>query len=145
MRAIAFACLHLLCHVAYVMCVRERGYVRPPSCAVRLGGAARRARPDRMVLSGVGHETWPPFAGWRGLRERAVRSHFNNTLFAFEGSGWGPNEAIMSNFGLFYNVAVLGAGAPEAGIKAMLHFGQPALFYLWTPHAMLADFELPPS
>jgi hypothetical protein len=76
------------------------------------------------------------------LRDPAVRSHFNDTLFAFEASGWGPNEAMMSNFGLFYTVVVLGAGAAEARIKAMLQSGQPALFYLWTPHAMFANFKL---
>ena len=87
-------------------------------------------------------DKWPALAGWRGLRDPAVRSHFNNTFFAFEPTGWGPNEAMMANFGLSYTMVFLGADSAVADIEGMLDSGQPALFFLWTPHAILANHEL---
>ena len=86
-------------------------------------------------------ERWNALAGYRGLRDPAVRWHFNNTFLAFE-PGWGPDQELLTNLDLHYDVENLGADAAPNTIRARLDAGLPALFYLWTPHPLNAKFSL---
>ena len=82
-------------------------------------------------------ETWGALAGWRGLREPAVRRHFNDTLYAFEPT-WGPETSkLMSSLDLNYNVLFLGAGEALSVLGARLKADRPTLFFLWSPHAFV--------
>jgi hypothetical protein len=87
-------------------------------------------------------ELWNALAGYRGLKVPAVSRHFNNTFLAFEAEGWGPNQALMTNLGLPYELAFLGAGAAPDAIRARLDAGIPALFYLWSPHGFNVRYGL---
>jgi hypothetical protein len=87
-------------------------------------------------------ERWNALAGWRGLKDLAVRQHFSNTFLAFESEGFGPNEALLANLGLGYEIAVLGAGTAGDVIQSRLDAGVPALFYLWSPHPLNARYSL---
>jgi len=86
-------------------------------------------------------EHFNALAGYRGLKDPAVRQHFNRTLLAFE-AGWGPNEDLMTNLGLRYEVANLGADAAPIVIQARLDAFIPTLFYLWSPHVFNARYAL---
>ena len=86
-------------------------------------------------------ERWNAIAGWRGLKDPEVQRYFNSTLLAFT-RDWGDQQRIMSNLGLAYNVAYLGAeGAPDA-IRARLAASLPVLFYLWSPHPFNAQYSI---
>ena len=86
-------------------------------------------------------ERWNSLAGYRGLRDPAVRRHFNGTFLAFERS-WGDEELRMANLDLHYDVEYLGADAAPRAIQARLDAGLPTLFYLWSPHPLNARFSL---
>ena len=86
-------------------------------------------------------ERWNALAGWRGLKDPAVRQHFGRFL-AFEADGWGPNQELMTNLNLPYEMDYLGASAAADVIRAKLDAGLPALFYLWSPHAFNARYSL---
>jgi hypothetical protein len=49
---------------------------------------------------------------------------------------------MFANLGLDYDVDFLGAGAAADAIKARLAGGVPTLFYLWSPHALNAQYIL---
>jgi ABC-type proline/glycine betaine transport system substrate-binding protein len=87
-------------------------------------------------------ERWTGLAGYRGLKDPEVERHFNGTFLAFEAEGWGPNQELMTNLGLRYDVAYLGAAAAPDAIRARLDAGLPAFFYLWSPHALNARYSL---
>ena len=86
-------------------------------------------------------EHWNALAGYRGLRDPAVRQYFNGTFLAFE-KDWGPNQALITNLVLRYDVAYLGAHAAPAEIRARLDAGVPAFFFLWSPYALNARYRL---
>ncbi len=86
-------------------------------------------------------ERWNALAGWRGLKDPAIRQHFGRFL-AFEADGWGPNQELMTNLNLPFEIDHLGASAAEDVIRARLDAGLPALFYLWSPHAFNARYSL---
>ena len=86
-------------------------------------------------------ERWNALAGWRGLKDPAIRQHFGRFL-AFEANGWGPNQELMTNLNLPFGIEYLGASAAEDVIRARLDAGLPALFYLWSPHAFNARYSL---
>jgi ABC-type proline/glycine betaine transport system substrate-binding protein len=48
----------------------------------------------------------------------------------------------LSNLGLRYAVAYLGADAATDAIRARLDTGLAALFYLWSPHPFHARYSL---
>ena len=85
---------------------------------------------------------WNALAGYRGLRDPQVRRHFNGTFLAFEAEGWGPNQELMTNLNLRYDVAYLGATAAADAIRARLDAGLATFFYLWSPHALNARYSL---
>ena len=94
-------------------------------------------------------ETWPELAGWRGLRNPAVRSHFNNTFWAYGAvgddcsRGWGPNPDLMTNLGLQYEFFCIGdQAAGDEILSERLGKGLPTLFYLWEPHPFHKRFSL---
>jgi hypothetical protein len=87
-------------------------------------------------------EQWNALAGYRGLKDPAVRQHFNGTFLAFEKDWGGYEETAMTNLGLRYDVAYLGAEAAPDAIRARLDAGIPSFFYLWTPHALNARYHL---
>jgi hypothetical protein len=87
-------------------------------------------------------ERWNALAGYRGLSDPAVRRHFNNTFLAFEADGWGPNQELMTNLDLRYDVAYLGADAASEVLRDKLAAGFPAFFFLWSPHELNARFHL---
>ncbi len=87
-------------------------------------------------------DRWNALAGYRGLRDPQVRRHFNGTFLAFEAEGWGPNQKLMTNLDLRYDVAYLGATAAADAIRARLDAGLPAFFYLWSPHALNSRYRL---
>ena len=68
-------------------------------------------------------DRWNALAGYRGLRDPQVRWHFNGTFLAFEAEGWGPNQKLMTNLDLRYDVAYLGATAAADAIRARLDAG----------------------
>ena len=86
-------------------------------------------------------ERWNGLAGWRGLKDPAIRRYFGRFL-AFEADGWGPNQELMTNLNLSFEIDYLGAGAAEDLIRARLDAGLPVLFYLWSPHAFNAQYSL---
>jgi hypothetical protein len=86
-------------------------------------------------------EHWNALAGWRGLRDPDVLRHFNGTILAFE-RDWGDVERSLSNLGLRYAVAYLGADAAADAIRARLDTGLAALFYLWSPHPFHSRYRL---
>ncbi len=86
-------------------------------------------------------ERWNTLAGWRGLRDLAVRQYFNGTFLAFE-KDWGDEELRMSNLGLLYDVRYLGADAASDLIRARLDADLPTFFYLWSPHPLNARYSL---
>jgi hypothetical protein len=86
-------------------------------------------------------ERWNALAGWRGLKDPQVRRHFNGSFLAFEAEGWGPNQQLMTNLNLPFEMDYLGASAANV-IRARLDAGLPALFYLWSPHAFNARYSL---
>jgi hypothetical protein len=101
------------------------------------------------VLGRIGwfcHETdverWNALAGYRGLKNEAVQRYFNATFLAFE-RGWGDKEELlMTNLGLPYAVAYLGADAAAETIRERLDAGVPTLFYLWSPHQFNVRYSL---
>ena len=86
-------------------------------------------------------ERWNALAGWRGLKDPATSRHFGRFL-AFEADGWGPNQELMTNLNLPFELDYLGASVAEGVIRARLDAGLPALFYLWTPRAFNAQYSL---
>ncbi len=86
-------------------------------------------------------ERWNALAGYRGLKDPAVKPYFNGTFLAFE-AAWGPNQKLMTNLGLDYEVVFLGAGAAPDTIRARLDAGVPAFFYLWSPHGFNVGYGL---
>jgi ABC-type proline/glycine betaine transport system substrate-binding protein len=86
-------------------------------------------------------ERWHSLAGYRGLRDPAVKRHFNSTFLAFE-PGWGPDQELQTNLDLHYDVEYLGADEAPRAIQARLDAGLPTLFYLWSPHPLNAKFGL---
>jgi hypothetical protein len=87
-------------------------------------------------------DRWNALAGYRGLRDPQVRRHFNGTFLAFEAEGWGPNQELMTNLDLRYDVAYLGADRAAEAIRARLDAGLAAFFYLWSPHSLNARYSL---
>ena len=85
-------------------------------------------------------ERWNAVAGWRGLKDPAVRLYFNETFLAFE-KDWGDEERRMSNAGLVYHVSYLGVVAADE-IQARLVARLPTFFYLWSPHPFNARYSL---
>jgi hypothetical protein len=85
-------------------------------------------------------ERWNALAGWRGLKDPAVRDHFNGTVLAFFADWWSP-EPFLKKMDLHYDVAYL-LGAAEVVIRARLDAGLPALFSLWSPHAFVERYRL---
>ena len=86
-------------------------------------------------------ERWNALAGWRGLNDPAVWRHFNGTFLAFE-AAWGPTQELMTNLGLRYAVANLGADAAPQVIRARLDASIPSFFYLWSPHPYNTRYAL---
>ena len=86
-------------------------------------------------------ERWVGLAGWRGLRDAHVAEYFNYSFIAFEES-WGPNQPLLANLGLAYNVEYVGADKAAGTIKARLDADVPVFFYLWTPHPLNARYSL---
>ncbi len=86
-------------------------------------------------------ERFNSLAGFRGLKDPAVRKHFSNTFIAFEKEGWGPNQELMMNLDVGYEVTYVGAGAAPNVILARLERGLPSLFFLWTPHPLNSRFR----
>ena len=87
-------------------------------------------------------ERWNALAGYRGLSDPAVRRHFNGTFLAFESEAWGPNQELMTNLDLHYDIEYLGADLAPTAIQARLDAGLPALFFLWSPHPLNARYSL---
>ena len=87
-------------------------------------------------------DRWNALAGYRGLKDPAVTHYFNGTFLAFEAEGWGPNQELMANLGLPYEVVFLGAGAAPNAILACLDAGVPAFFFLWSPHGFNVRYGL---
>ena len=85
-------------------------------------------------------EQWPALAGWRGLRDPDVRQHFNGTIFAFSPE-WGYEEALMKNLKLNYHVHYMGDNGIDL-LKSRLIAGKPTLFYMWSPHPFVKQFNL---
>jgi hypothetical protein len=87
-------------------------------------------------------ELWNALAGYRGLKDPAVRQHFNGTFLAFD-EGWGDEQLRMANLGLTsYVVSYLGADVAADVLRATLDAGLPAFFYLWSPHPLYARYSL---
>ena len=89
---------------------------------------------------------WPALAGWRGLLDPEVRTHFNKTFFSYGTSGvdedsWGPNRELMDSLGVGFDFVFMGTNAEEY-IRARLGAGLSSIFYLWVPHALQKRFEL---
>jgi hypothetical protein len=87
-------------------------------------------------------DRWNALAGYRGLRDPQVRRHFNGSFLAFEAEGWGPNQQLMTNLNLPFAMDYLGASAAANVIRTRLDAGLPALFFLWSPHALNARYSL---
>ena len=90
--------------------------------------------------------TWPELAGWRGLYSTAAANVLNHTLLAFV-EGWGPIsqmvEAMNERLGVKYTVKYLGAeDVTKPLLRANLREGVAMLFYLWSPHPLLAKYAL---
>jgi hypothetical protein len=86
-------------------------------------------------------ELWNALAGYRGLKDPAVRQHFNGTFLAFN-EGWGDEQLRMANLGLTsYVVSYLGADVAADVLRATLDAGLPAFFYLWSPHPLYARYS----
>jgi hypothetical protein len=85
-------------------------------------------------------DRFPALAGWRGLNDSAAREYFGGILYAFD-RDWGPVEEMVRTFAPGYRVVFLGANA-AATITSRLQASVPTLFYLWTPHALNAQFSL---
>ena len=87
-------------------------------------------------------DRWNALAGYRGLRDLEVRRHFNGSFLAFEAEGWGPNQELMTNLDLRYDVAYLGADRAADAIRARLDAGLATFFYLWSPHEFNSRYSL---
>jgi hypothetical protein len=87
-------------------------------------------------------ERWNALAGYRGLKDPAVRRYFNGTFLAFEKDWAGNEELRMTTLGLPYEVLYLGGDAAADAIQQRLDEGLPALFYLWSPHPFNARYSL---
>ena len=81
---------------------------------------------------------WPGLAGWRGLHDAAVSTYFGQTLFAPNRSGGMHEDLITKALGLDYQTQYLDATEYEGVITDRLSLGLPTLFYLWSPHPLLA-------
>ena len=55
---------------------------------------------------------------------------------------WGSPAAIVTHLKLDYDVIYMGKGAGAGLVRERLSAGQPTLFLLWTPHALLKQFRL---
>jgi hypothetical protein len=90
-------------------------------------------------------EKWWELAGWRGLKTRAVRDHFDGTFRAFgngkPGDQWGPQAEIMRNLNLSYAIDWMGDQA-ESKLGERLSKGLSTFFYLWDPHSFLSMYPL---
>ena len=87
---------------------------------------------------------WWDLAGWRGLQTPAVREHFSNTFYSFGGpddTDWGPNADLMKNLNLNYTLNFMGENA-DAILADRLRSVLPTLLYLWSPHPLLAMYQL---
>ena len=87
-------------------------------------------------------DRWNALAGFRGLRDPQVRQHFNGTFLAFEAEGWGPNQELINNLDLRYEVTYLGADVAPDAIQARLEAKLPTFFYLWSPHPFNTLYSL---
>jgi glycine betaine/proline transport system substrate-binding protein len=86
-------------------------------------------------------DRWNALAGYRGLRDPEVRRHFSGSFLAFERS-WGPNQELMTNLDLRYDIAYLGADRAADAIRARLDAGLATFVYLWSPHAFNSRYSL---
>ena len=89
-------------------------------------------------------EVSPELAGWRGLLSPNVRSHFNNTFFAYGAVGdtdWGPVDSLMANLGLDYHIVRMESRANQI-LQERLASRLPTFFYLWEPHPFHKRFNL---
>jgi hypothetical protein len=85
---------------------------------------------------------WPALAGWRGLHDPEVQSHFNRTFYAYD-EAYGNDAAMIKNgLRLDYKIGYFGADVADGLIKARLEQGLPTLFYLWSPHQLQPQFKL---
>ena len=91
-------------------------------------------------------DRWPALAGWRGLLDPVVGTHFNRTFFCFGTPGvdaglWGPQDALIRNLGIGYRIEWMGSSEDsEATLKARLDSGLPTFFFLWSPHQFLSRY-----
>ena len=85
-------------------------------------------------------EKWPELAGWRGLQNTAAARDVGNELVAFK-PGWGKDQSILQRLGVPITVKYYGDEA-DAQITRRLDEQRPALFYLWSPHPLLAKYSL---
>ena len=69
----------------------------------------------------------------------AVVQYFNATFHAFS-PGWGPTATQMQSLGVHYDI-VYDKGA-DAWVASQLRARAPAFFFLYSPHQLLAQFEL---
>ncbi len=58
-------------------------------------------------------ERWPAVAGWRGLKDPAVREYFNNTFYAFE-KVYGKEELLLPFLNMSYQISYGGSDAEGA-------------------------------
>ena len=87
-------------------------------------------------------DRWNALAGFRGLRDPQVRQHFNGIFLAFEAEGWGPNQELINNLDLRYEVTYLGADVAPDAIQARLEAKLPTFFFLWSPHPFNTLYSL---
>ena len=85
-------------------------------------------------------EKWPELAGWRGLQNTAAARDVGNELVAFK-PGWGKDQSILQRLGVPITVKYYGDEA-DAQITRRLDEQLPVLFYLWSPHPLLAKYSL---
>ena len=85
-------------------------------------------------------ERFPSLAGWRGLLEPAVRSHFNSTLYASDANA-DISKNLMASLGVGYNVVSIGSDAGDF-IQSRLDAGVAMLFSICSPSAISARHYL---
>ncbi len=87
---------------------------------------------------------WPALAGYRGLQLPEVQEYFNHTLHAQSIDWGGDEEAMLVNFGLDPGIQIVYEGADDGPVllKQSLLQGKSVLLYMWTPSALLKQFNL---